>query len=156
MSFERYRCPACSILGITFDGKPFYCRNDTCAEDAAARREPKRPRQTREDFMRKHALVYYLALGNRIKIGTTTDLPGRMTVVPHEELVAFEFGSYKLEHQRHREFSHARITGEWFARNDEKLTAWIAHLRTSIEDLTDVPRSATRAVKRRILGLDAA
>lgn len=85
-----------------------------------------------------------------------TEATGEPRVGRLEELVAFEFGSYKLEHQRHREFAHARITGEWFARDDVELTAWIDNLRCGIEDLTDVPRSATRAVKRRILGLDAA
>ncbi len=154
MSFEMYRCPACGVNSPAFDGAPFACRNDTCAADAAALAEPPRPRQTREAFMREHAIVYYLALGNRIKIGTTTDLPGRMAALPHEELVAFEFGSYKLEGQRHKQFAHARVVGEWFARDDDELTAWITHLREGIEEPTDVARSATRAVKRRILGLE--
>lgn len=156
MSFEMYRCPACGMKSSAFDGAPFACRNDTCAEDAAAASAPRELRITREALMREAAVVYYLALGNRIKIGTTTDLPGRMAAVPHEELVAFEFGSYKLERQRHDQFAHARIVGEWFDRADEELTAWVTHLQEGLEDPTDVARSATRAVKRRILGLEGA
>ncbi|HWU31045.1 MAG TPA: GIY-YIG nuclease family protein [Microbacterium sp.] len=154
MSFERYRCPACDHLSVIFDDQPFACQNPTCGIDAAVLREPPAEGQTREQFMREHALVYYLALGNRVKIGTTTDLPSRMKALPHEELLAFEFGSYDVERTRHNQFAHARAAGEWFDRADAELTAWISALRADLEDPSDVPRSASRAVKRRILGLE--
>jgi len=152
MSFEMYRCPACNVVSPAFDGAPFQCRNDNCGEDAEKRANPP-DHETREGVMRDHALVYYLALGNRVKIGTTTDLPGRMKAVPHEELVAFEFGSYTQERNRHQQFAHARITGEWFDRSDPELAAFIETLRADLEFPDDVSRSATRAVKRRLLGL---
>lgn len=153
MTFARHRCPACGSIAVVFDDAPFACQNDDCGKDAARERTDA---PTREQFMREHAIVYYLALGNRVKIGTTTDLPGRMRAVPHEELVAFEFGSYALERQRHQQFAHARVVGEWFLREDAELAAWITNLRDTIEDPADVALSATRAVKRRILALDAA
>lgn len=155
MSFERYRCPACQQQAIILKGDPFVCQNTTCAADALERQTP-REVITREELMRPHAIVYYLAFGNRVKIGTTTDLPGRMQAIPHEELLAYEFGSYPTERERHQRFAHARVVGEWFDRADPELTAWIATLREGIEDPADVVRSASRAVKRRILGLAAA
>lgn len=152
MSFARHACPVCGHIAVIFDGKPFACQNTECGQEVRVRSDA----PTREQFMREHAIVYYLALGSRVKIGTTTDLPGRMKAVPHEELLAFEFGSYAAERSRHIQFAHARMFGEWFDRDDEELAAWIAKLREGIEDPTDVPLSATRAVKRRILGLEAA
>ncbi|MDR6867669.1 hypothetical protein J2Y69_002273 [Microbacterium resistens] len=155
MSFERYRCPACQQQVIVFDDRPFACRNTTCAADAAALQEP-REVITREEMMRPHAVVYYLAFGSRVKIGTTTDLPGRMQALPHDELLAFEFGSYDVERSRHQQFAHARVVGEWFERADAELTAWITTLRTSLEHPEDPVRSASLAVKRRVLGLATA
>lgn len=155
MSFERYRCPACQRQAIILEGEPFACQNSTCAADALDRQTP-REVITREELMRPHAIVYYLALGNRVKIGTTTDLPGRMQAIPHEELLAFEFGSYDVERARHQQFGHARVVGEWFDRADPELTAWVTALRATLEDPTDVLRSASRAVKRRILALEPA
>lgn len=152
MSFERYRCPACQQQVIVFDDGPFVCRNATCAADARERQEP-REVITREQLMRPHAIVYYLALGNRVKIGTTTDLPGRMQAIPHEEILAFEFGSYDTERSRHQQFAHARIVGEWFDRDDAELTAWTTTLRAGLEHPDDVVRSASLAVKRRLLDL---
>ena len=81
--------------------------------DEEARRSPRRQQPAR----RPHAhgpLVYYLRFGDRIKIGTTTNLRERLTSIPHDELLATERGNHALEHARHLEFATDRITGEWF------------------------------------------
>lgn len=59
-------------------------------------------------------VVYYIAFGDRIKIGTTTDLKARMSALPHDEILAVEPGSNELEKRRHREFGEHRLRGEWF------------------------------------------
>ena len=95
--------------------------------DEQARRSPRREQPAR----RPHAhgpLVYYLRFGDRIKIGTTTNLKERITNIPHDELLATERGSHALEHARHIEFRSDRITGEWF-RPSDRLMKHIHHLQ---------------------------
>lgn len=58
--------------------------------------------------------VYYARLGNRVKIGTTTDLRARMEAIQPEELLITEPGGHALEHMRHLEFAHLRTHREWF------------------------------------------
>lgn len=69
-------------------------------------------------------LVYYLSFADRIKIGFSTDLRGRSTAIPHDEVLGYEEpGSYQLESRRHKQFSHLRVDmlkqREWFYRAPE-------------------------------------
>lgn len=50
-------------------------------------------------------VVYYLRFGDRIKIGTTTNLRTRLISVPCDEVLAVEPGSYALERERHEQFA---------------------------------------------------
>lgn len=64
-------------------------------------------------------VVYYLrqrdAVGDRIKIGTTTNPRQRLARIPHQDLLAFERGDRVLERRRHAEFAGSRYPGtEWF------------------------------------------
>jgi hypothetical protein len=63
---------------------------------------------------RTQGLVYYAQLGNRIKIGFTTNLAKRMAMVPHEHVLATVPGTITDEHREHARFAHLRTTGEWF------------------------------------------
>lgn len=74
-------------------------------------------------------IVYYLRFGDRIKIGTTTNLAVRLKVIPHDELLATEPGGYEREQTRHREFGHCQVLNEWFRGDDPKLLAHIGQLR---------------------------
>lgn len=71
-----------------------------------------RDRKTEKD--RKVSVVYYMRIGDRVKIGTTTNLHKRMASIGPEELLATEPGWYDLEEQRHLQFAHYRTSGEWF------------------------------------------
>ena len=62
----------------------------------------------------RQPVVYYLRFGDRIKIGTTVCLRGRLDAVPHDKLLATEPGGDEVERARHRQFAEYRITGEWF------------------------------------------
>lgn len=73
--------------------------------------------------------VYYLKLGNRIKIGTTTNLPQRLLAVPHDEVLAVEPGGNATERNRHAQFARHRTTGEWFKAHAE-LNDHIAAIRS--------------------------
>lgn len=58
--------------------------------------------------------VYYIKLGNRVKIGTTTNLPKRLEALPFDTLLAIEPGGNPREHARHQQFAALRVNGEWF------------------------------------------
>lgn len=60
------------------------------------------------------SLVYYARLGNRVKIGYTTDLRQRMIHIQPEEVLAVERGGPRVEAKRHVQFAGLRVSGEWF------------------------------------------
>jgi hypothetical protein len=61
-------------------------------------------------------VVYYLRLGEAVKIGTTFNPRQRFAALPHDEVLAFELGGRSLERQRHAEFADDRLgSSEWFA-----------------------------------------
>ena len=77
----------------------------------------------------KHApLVYFIRNGNRIKIGTSTELKRRIrTLALRAENIALLLdGDRRLEHQLHKKFADLRIGNtEWFA-YEAPLTDYIA------------------------------
>lgn len=74
--------------------------------------------ETRQPF------VYYIRFGDRIKIGYTLNVPGRLANLPHDEVLAIEPGPIELERMRHQQFAEHRITslGEWFRIHPDLLT----------------------------------
>ena len=75
--------------------------------------------------------VYYMRFGDRVKIGTTTNLLLRLEAIPHDELLATEPGSMALEKQRHKQFKLLQVNGEWF-RHTGALAEHIAGLRETM------------------------
>lgn len=75
-------------------------------------------------------LIYYVQVGDLVKIGTSTNLKARLiTYPPNRRLLATEPGDYDLERHRHAEFSAYRAAGrEWFAMGAD-LLAYINGLR---------------------------
>lgn len=69
-------------------------------------------------------IVYYIDRGDRIKIGTSRSIIGRMQAlhaVP-SDLLAIEPGGSELEHSRHMQFAEWRIPGsELFHKCDDLL-----------------------------------
>jgi hypothetical protein len=59
-------------------------------------------------------LVYYLKVGNRIKIGFSAHLDRRLQSLPVEEVLGWEPGDRSLEAHRHRQFREHRTAREWF------------------------------------------
>jgi hypothetical protein len=72
-------------------------------------------------------VVYFVRAGNAIKIGRTTNLPGRLkalataSAVPLELLAAVP-GGRELEARLHHRWRHLHLRGEWF-RADEALVS---------------------------------
>lgn len=78
-------------------------------------------------------VVYFIRLGDRIKIGTTTSLRGRLdsmrTMASQEpEVLLAVSGGYKEERQVHALFADERVRGEWFEPS-ERLLKFIAERR---------------------------
>jgi hypothetical protein len=80
-------------------------------------------------------LVYYVQFGDRIKIGTTTNLWQRITAIPCDQLLAVEPGDADVERERHAQFARYRLTrsGEWF-RDCQPIRHHIGHLRRTYGD----------------------
>lgn len=91
-------------------------------------------------------MVYYIRFGDRVKIGTTKNLRQRLTVIPHDEVMATEPGGPHVERQRHKQFAHLRVHKgahrEWFTLKPE-LADHIAAVRAR-EDVAAAPHSAAR------------
>lgn len=76
--------------------------------------------------------VYYVQVGNRIKIGYTTSLANRVRAYPPgSRLLAYEPGGLALEAQRHAQFGADLDAGrEWF-RPSEPLLAHIEQIKAA-------------------------
>jgi hypothetical protein len=76
------------------------------------------------------SVVYYMRVGNRVKIGYSTNLASRIAAVMPEEVLATEPGGRLLEEVRHRQFSDLRVGREWF-RHEGRLADHIENLQRS-------------------------
>lgn len=83
-------------------------------------------------------IVYYMRMGDLIKIGTTTDLYTRAAAINPQGIAVVEFGSYELEYQRHQEFVDLHSHGEWFYLR-EPLWRHIVRLREEFAQVHRVP-----------------
>lgn len=81
----------------------------------------------------RHApVVYYVRLGELVKIGTTTRIIKRCDSLGVQGVLAVEPGDSVREHERHRQFDHLRSHGEWFHLTPE-LAEQIAEVRADAE-----------------------
>lgn len=78
------------------------------------------------------SFVYYVAIGDHVKIGYTSRLRQRLSAlrVGVDDLLAVEIGGHEQEQLRHKQFDDARVSRRWenFRRSDD-LMAHIAELR---------------------------
>lgn len=80
-------------------------------------------------------VVYYARIGNRVKIGTSTNLPTRMQVIRPEEIMVLEAGGFDVEQRRHLQFKALRTHGEWF-KLEGALVEHIAQLRAQAQPVS--------------------
>jgi hypothetical protein len=105
-------------------------------------------------------VVYFIQAGNAIKIGRTTNLPGRRkalataSAVPLELLAAVP-GGRELETRQHRRWRHLHIRGEWF-RADEALVRYAREQAAGRPAREPAPPARARAeeLRRVLAGLD--
>ena len=113
--------------------------------EALTRRDQVRAEMQAEAEARKataeaRAVVYYVRLGGRIKIGYTTQLRNRLasfrTTVERVELLATEPGDPRLERERHNQFGKHRIRNSELFREHPELMEHIAAIRSPQLDLS--------------------
>lgn len=126
-------CPLCDSVmypGVTgaMCGRCKYTTGDFTGRIVVSYDEVEAQQNQRRGAIKSSNVVYYIRFADRIKIGTTGDIRGRMTALPHDELLATEPGDRHLEAVRHNEFKHLRLTGEWF-RAAPDLLEHVASLR---------------------------
>lgn len=105
-------CTKHAVLAMHFVRDAQTYRLPAVQEIEAERREQRR--REREDEER--CIVYYVRVGELIKIGTTRNgVRSRMeNFPPDRQVLATEPGSYNRERLRHTQFGHLRASGEWF------------------------------------------
>ena len=124
----REMCPLCSERELRVDpaggGMCGRCGYQTADFAGRARLTP-----AEEDELAPRAygrrpvnVVYYIRFGDRIKIGTSSNVRQRLQNLPHDEVLAFERGGIQVEAARHAQFAAHRIgRSEWFEINDPLL-----------------------------------
>lgn len=83
-------------------------------------------------------VVYYMQLGDLVKIGTSANIKSRLATIAPERLLTVERGGFTEERQRHELFEKLRVHGEWFLYEDP-LVAYIKCLTDAFEDDFGVP-----------------
>lgn len=116
---ESYR----NYLGVVEEGERWADLMKEAWEDSRVAMEKQlashQPWRENYDAARRRAystqsLVYYMRIGDAIKIGVTTNMKARMAQLMPDELLATEPGTDELEKRRHKQFAHLRIRGERF------------------------------------------
>ncbi|MFN2636864.1 MAG: hypothetical protein ABR585_07560 [Gemmatimonadaceae bacterium] len=74
------------------------------------------------------SVVYYIRVGDLIKIGVTTNMKARMPQLMPDEILATEPGGPDVERARQAQFAHLKVRGERFEAGPE-LTGHIAKVR---------------------------
>jgi hypothetical protein len=96
-------------------------------------------------------VVYYVRIGDYVKIGFSTRLRNRLASLRADELLAVEPGGPELERQRHKEFSSERIDlrRENF-RPSERLEAHIEAIRAEhgLPHWATLPRTSEITVRK--------
>ncbi|MFD0902346.1 GIY-YIG nuclease family protein [Actinomadura sediminis] len=108
-----------------------------CIRESIARAEIIDRVRKKRDERAQSPLVYYMRLGDLVKIGWTTNLKSRREAINPQEVMATEPGNDKVERQRHKQFADLRVHGEWF-RLESPLTEWIDQLKAAYGEEKDV------------------
>jgi hypothetical protein len=86
-------------------------------------------------------LVYYMRLGELVKIGTSRNLKARREALNPQGIIALEFGGRELERERHSQFARSHVHGEWF-NLDEQVGAHVTEVRADFQERTGLTTEA--------------
>lgn len=115
-AYPRIVQAICSMLDAGVELTPEAVQIAVLLAKRSHSNDPRSKEERRHRPPVKPGHVYYILRGGLIKIGTTTDLRGRMQALLPEAVLAIEPGGQPLEKQRHRQFVDSKVTGqrEWF------------------------------------------
>lgn len=120
-----------------YDDEREAARNNLAQYEARMAEEDRKKREEREaswktDRWIAPGWVYYLQVGDRIKIGFTKNIDQRMKQYPpHSVFLAAHPGTPKVEREMHHKFLHLLANGrEWFTVSHDL----IAHIETMRND----------------------
>jgi hypothetical protein len=119
---ELYRHIAASMQDLVRD--PYFRMFNALEEQKQA--------QARDEqrWAEAKPVVYYVQVGEFVKIGTTIRIRQRMKAYPpNKRLLATEPGGYELESRRHEQFAHLLAQGREWYRPEVKLIDHINILR---------------------------
>lgn len=74
----------------------------------------------------RQGYVYFIRLGDRVKIGFSEVPASQLKNLPHEEVIGIVPGTREDEQTWHRLLADFRVTGEWFRAEPEVLAALAA------------------------------
>jgi hypothetical protein len=118
---SRDPCPKCDVRALT--GYQMASQYDCQSCGAVIPLDKPIPRLRIADVQKpiQSPVVYYIQFGDRVKIGTTANLPQRLAALPHDRVLATEPGGFELEQARHRQLRASRVDGqrEWFHLTDQ-------------------------------------
>lgn len=77
-------------------------------------------------------VVYYMMIGQMVKIGTSANLVQRIDQIGPMDVLAVEAGGVEVERERHRQFGRLRCHREWFYFRGD-LPAHIGQMRAQFE-----------------------
>lgn len=90
---------------------------------------------------RHEPIIYYMALGDLVKVGTSRNLAGRLNDLNPQSILAVERGGPREEKQRHALFDGLRVHGEWF-RYEDPLMSYIHAVGAAFEADFGTPLNA--------------
>lgn len=114
-------CPACGISGLLVHLANGFvtCKAGNCTYECPVNKFCSDRKMLMGIAAADRHVVYYMRLGNRAKIGTSRNLKKRIANIQPEDCMAYEHGDRHVELQRHKQFAHLRVSGEWFELADE-------------------------------------
>lgn len=117
---------ACRHCGGTFtfaEVQQAISAREAASVDARARREREHMRTlaslAESERETTENAIYYIRFRDAVKIGTSTNVAGRLADLPWEEVMALEPGGLAMEKLRHTQMQAHRLQGEWFELSDE-------------------------------------
>ena len=133
-------CPTCNYVSLfqVIETGVIYCTWPDCTaferELTTSESAGLHERQVVDDGWHE-PVVYYMRMGNLVKIGTSTNIRSRFETIGPQGVVAVELGDRVVERQRHNQFVASHSHREWFFLAED-IGRHIAELRATWQSST--------------------
>ena len=117
----HFPIPLCSDHFIKVVAASMQVSKAAVGEFNAANSKAKGPVENRTEVRDGQVFVYYIQFGDRVKIGSTSNLKKRLWSLPHDKVLAIEPGGLTVERRRQKQFEACHLNGDWFMATPELL-----------------------------------